>query len=106
MHHNAVDNPGSLPEVFVAVSSTMKSLYSKYRDVLSFDLTFNLIKDRHPSGKKWKIGCFVATSAAKRITPLGLVVCLHEKTEVYQHYRGCPGVLVTDEERVVGAALS
>ena len=114
VHHTGVESPKDIPEIFIAVSPKMKNLYHQYKDVISFDLTFNLIKDRHPSGKKWKLGCFVATSAAKRITPLGLVVCLHETAETYcqifKTYFGImgssPAVLVTDEEKAVRAALS
>jgi hypothetical protein len=46
------------PELLIAVFPDMKNMYQLYGDVVSFDFTFNLIKDNHPSGSCWKMGLF------------------------------------------------
>jgi len=91
----------------------MKRLFKMYGDLVSFDLTFNLIKNKHPSGSKWKLGFFLATSSCKRITPLAVVATLFETKEVYvqilrtffRAIGGQPPVIVTDEERAIHAAI-
>jgi len=50
----------------------MKEMMVEYRDVISFDLTYNMVK-------QWKLGCFVAMSSAKHFAPLGLVMTLYER---------------------------
>ena len=101
------------PLVFVAVNQEMKANFAKYGDIVSFDLTFNLIKNQHKSGEKWKVGCFVGMSNAKRITPFGFAVTLNTKEEDYCEIFSTffnimgrePGVIVTDEERSMHSAL-
>jgi len=97
--------------MLVAANKEMKDLFQRYGDLVSFDLSFNLIKDPHPSGKKWKIGLFLGSSATKRMVPLAIVVTLQDTKEAYvQLFRtffravGEPKVLVTDEERAMHAA--
>ena len=92
----------------------MKRLFAHYGDVVSFDLSFNLIKNPHRSGKKWKVGFFLGTSNCKHVVPLGLVATLNETKETYaQIFKtffnamgDTPGVVVTDEERAISAALN
>jgi len=55
----------------------MQEHYKKWGDVISFDLTFNLIKNVHSSGQKWKFGCFVALTSARRIIPVAVVATLY-----------------------------
>lgn len=91
----------------------MKKKYSRYKDVISFDLTFNLVKNLHPSGHKWKIGCFLGISSSKHIVPLGLVATLYETKEAYMQIfqtffhvmQDQPNVIVTDEEKAIHSAL-
>ena len=55
----------------------MKKSFAMYGDTVSFDLSFNMIKNIHESGKKWKVGFFVGTSSNKHIVPFAIVVMLH-----------------------------
>lgn len=72
--------------------------------MVTFDLTFNLIKNTHESGLKWKVGIFLALTAAKKMAPLAIVCVLNTTKEVYvqllRTFIGamgtCPPVLVTD----------
>jgi hypothetical protein len=81
--------------------------------VLSFDLTFNLIKNTHPSKHKYKVGAFMCTSSCKKLTPVGLVVSLHQSRETYAEIFSTffkamgsqPKVLVTDEEKAIRAGV-
>jgi hypothetical protein len=56
----------------------MKALFREYGDCVSFDLSYSLIKNDHPSGKQWKIGCFLASSSSKKIVPLAFVASLQD----------------------------
>jgi hypothetical protein len=55
----------------------MKENFKHYGQVITFDLTFNMIKNVS-DGKKWKIGAFLSTSCSKKIVPLGLAAILEE----------------------------
>lgn len=55
----------------------MKKQFATYGDLVSFDLTFSLVKGQQ-SSQKWKLGCFLGQSRAKHMVPLGLVLTLHE----------------------------
>ena len=55
----------------------MKEYFRYYGDLISFDLSFNLIKNRNDD-KTWKVGVFLGTSAYKRIVPLAIVATLYE----------------------------
>lgn len=82
----------------------MKELFRDFGDLVSFDLSYSLIKNDHPSGKKWKVGCFLGSSSSKKIVPLALVATLHETKESYvqilrtfcRAMEGEPKVLITD----------
>lgn len=73
-----------------------------------------MVKDQSASGGSWKLGCFLGTSISKRMVPLALVLTLYENTEAYasimstffRAMEGQPAVLITDEEKAIGAALS
>jgi len=55
-----------------------KFKFSSYKDVVSFDLTYNLIKNTHISTQKWKVGCLLGVSLTKKIAPLALIITLFE----------------------------
>ena len=76
MVHSEREDANAPPEVLFLASKSMKAQFQVYGDVVTFDLTFNTIKNLHPSGKSWKVGCFLANSSTKKIVPLGLVVTL------------------------------
>ena len=91
----------------------MRDNYQKWGQVISFDLTFNLVRDVHSSGSKWKMGCFVALTSSRRVVPVALVATLHTTKEVYVQILRTffsvtgtkPPVLVTDEETGMLAAI-
>jgi len=83
----------------------MRKNFDMYGDSVSFDLTFNLVKDHHDSGRKWKLGCFLGLSASKHILPFALVATLFDSKEVFVRIfktfftavNGQPKVIITDE---------
>ena len=79
VHFRPNEDPEQPPLIFLAVNQEMKANFAKFGDVVSFDLTFNLIKNQHLSKEKWKVGCFVGMSNAKRITPFGFAATLNTK---------------------------
>ena len=91
----------------------MKDQFKTYGDLTSFDLTFNMINHIHPSGSKFKIGCMLGLTSAKRITPFAFVVTLRTAKEDYvrifrtffEIMGRAPIVIVSDEERAIHAAL-
>ena len=55
----------------------MRKNFEKYgkNQFMSFDLTFNLIKDNHPvTNERYKLGCFMGLSSSKRLVPFALVI--------------------------------
>ena len=91
----------------------MKSNFSRWGNVVSFDLTFNLVKDIHRNGGKWKIGFFLSLSPARHIVPLAIVATLQSTKEAYirilktffKSMQAQPSVFVTDEEKSMLAAI-
>lgn len=69
--------------VAVFVSSEMKKAFHCYGSKISFDLTFNLIKECTANASRWKVGAFLGTSRTARIVPLGIVVTSSMTKEAY-----------------------
>lgn len=91
----------------------MKEMYNKYGGVVGIDFTYKLIKDKHSSGKAWKIGMIVGNSLSRRIVPFALLVALEESSDSYYkliksfgNIMGrLPGVIVTDESKGAESAI-
>lgn len=60
----------------IIITEKMKTNFEKYGDWVGFDLTFNIIQEKHASGKDWKIGCFMGISSTKKIVPFGFVLSI------------------------------
>lgn len=60
------------------VSPLMKQNFERYgrQQFVSYDLTFNLIKELHSSEKSYKIGMFVGLSCSRRIVPFALTILI------------------------------
>ncbi len=92
----------------------MREKFERYGDVVSFDLTFQMVKNIHQSSEnRWKLGVFLGVSSCKHLVPLGIVFTLNQTREAYSKIfrtffaavKGHPRILVTDEEKAIGAAL-
>jgi len=104
---------GEPPSMLVVVNEEMRRQFAAIGEVVTFDLTFKMIKGESEAGGRWKLGCFLGTSPTKRMVPLALVVTLLDNTQVYVRFlrtfflamKGQPAVLITDEEKAIGAAV-
>ena len=92
----------------------MRQQFVRYGDSISFDLTFQLVKNRHStSNDRWKVGVFLGVSSCKHLVPLGIVLTLDQTaityTKIFKTFfdavRGQPRVIITDDEKAIGAAL-
>jgi hypothetical protein len=80
---------------------------------VSIDFTFKLVKDLHPSQKRWKIGMIVGNSFSRRIIPFGIVFALEESSETYYkvirsfgNIMGkLPRVIITDQTPAAKKAI-
>lgn len=72
---------GSLPDMFIACSPQMVSAYERFGDCISFDLTYNLLKQRTPDGEQWGTGLFVGFDTNLRIVLLGMCILTRETAE-------------------------
>ena len=82
--------PSQEPELLVVVSPLMRKNYAKYgaSQFMAFDMTFNLFRQSHHSGQKFKLGCFMGLSSTRKLVPFGLVVSVDETKDRYsQIYR-------------------
>ena len=97
----------------LVVTPKMKENFQKFGDWIGFDFTFNLVQEKHKSGKDWKVGCIMGISNAKKIVPFGLVLCIEEtKERFYQIFKSfsnimnkSPKVIISDEDKALTAAL-
>jgi hypothetical protein len=62
--------------MLIIVSPSMKLMFQKYGEVASLDFTYKLVRDIHPSGKRWKVGLIVGNSLSRRIIPFALLFTL------------------------------
>lgn len=47
-----------IPELFIAIPEESFELFKKWGEVISFDITYNLIKNRSTDNKQWGVGFF------------------------------------------------
>ena len=102
-----------LPALMLVVTPKMKENFEKFGDWVGFDFTFNMIQEKHASGKEWRIGCFMGISNAKRLVPFGLVLSTEEtKERFYQIFKTfsnimnkSPKIIISDEDKALMFAL-
>jgi hypothetical protein len=58
----------------------MKANYELFgsAQVIAYDLTFHLFREKHDSGKDFKLGAIVGLSNTRRIVPFALVITVDE----------------------------
>jgi hypothetical protein len=70
------ENNDKCPQVLVAVSPNMRKNYEKYGEMVSFDITYNLLKNVSSNGHRYRIGVFCVTDSNIRILMAGIaLVC-------------------------------
>lgn len=69
-----------VPDIFLAASPQMCRAYTKWGDFVSFDLTYNLLRERSSQKKQWGVGLFVGFDSGLRIILLGVCLMSRERT--------------------------
>ena len=65
---------GQLPNIIVAISPEMKANFRAYGQTVCYDLTYNLIQQRTPTGKQYAVGVFTGVNCYNKIIPFGITI--------------------------------
>ncbi len=65
------------------MSPLMKQWAIKYNECFSFDITYNILKNRTKDGRQWGVGTFTTFDSNLRIVPVGFVVLSKEDSETF-----------------------
>lgn len=102
------------PHMIVAVSKRMKDNYKRYKDLLSFDITYNLIRNLTPTGGVYRLGVFCVTDTNIRILMAGIALMTDERVEdfclMFQlffrlHEGQLPESIITDQQKSIEHAI-
>jgi hypothetical protein len=63
-----------IPSIFLIITKEMKMAYERYGQFVSFDFTYNLIKERGPGNRQYGVGFFTGLNNWNRIIPFGVVI--------------------------------
>jgi hypothetical protein len=64
------------PRMMVIVSQNMKKSYQRYGELLSFDITYNLLRNRTSDDKRYRLGVFCVTDTNVRLLFAGIsIIC-------------------------------
>lgn len=66
------------PRLIVMVSKLMRDSFKKYGDLLSFDITYNLLRNFTSDGKQYRLGVFCVTDTNIRILIAGIALMSQE----------------------------
>jgi hypothetical protein len=62
------------PRIIVIVSQTMKKSFQRYGELLSFDITYNLLRNRTSDEKRYRLGVFCVTDTNVRLLFAGIAI--------------------------------
>ena len=91
----------------------MKEQFYLYGDVVGFDLTYSVIRERTKNNAEYSVGVFASTNLYKRIVIFGLVITNSQSVFAYSFIfkefirliGKSPPVIITDEEKGMYYAL-
>ena len=97
----------------VFASPNMIKNYQKYGDMVSFDITYNLLKNFSTEGRRFRVGVFCVYDSNIRILFAGLaIICRETIVELYRVFElflrihgKPPQSFITDEQQSVISAL-
>jgi hypothetical protein len=61
----------------------MKQLFNLYGQVVSYDLTYNIIQERSNKNHQYAVGIFTGVNCFNRIIPFGITITCVETTEAF-----------------------
>ena len=91
----------------------MRQQFNLFGDVVGFDLTYSVIRERTKNNAEYSVGVFVNTNLFKRIVVFGLVITNSQSVFAYSFIfkefirlvGKSPPVIITDEEKGMFSAL-
>lgn len=97
----------------VIVSEAMKKNFKSYGDILSFDITYKLIKNTTSDDKRYRLGVFCVTDTNLRILLAGLAIICDETVNTmykifqffFEIHRKQPDSIITDQQGTIETAL-
>lgn len=103
----------------MAASPQMIRCYQRFGDVVCFDLTYNLLRDRSKTGKQWGLGVFTGMGCNMELVIFGYCLTCSESAKtfmmifenVFQLLSGgqrskMPSVIITDEQKSINYAIT
>ena len=105
-----------IPSLYVSSSPEMIKDFKKFGEFVTFDLTYNMIKQFKEEGdkkKKWGLGLFLGKNNHNNPIPFGICLMNSEKKEDFvQVFRSFfdimgrkPQSIITDQQLAIIAAL-
>lgn len=74
---------GQLPRILVVISPQMKENFKQYGQTVSYDLTYNIIRDITPDRRQYAVGIFTGVNCYNKIIPFGITITCEETTEAF-----------------------
>jgi hypothetical protein len=63
----------------------MKKNYERYGEIVSFDITYNLLKNTSSEGRRYRVGVFCVTDSNIRVLMAGIaIVCQETTADMYK----------------------
>lgn len=102
-----------LPNIIVVVSESMRRNYVKYGDILSFDITYKLLKNFNSNGQQYNVGVFCVFDTNNRILIAGVAILCNESTDSMEKVFGMfiklhnrpPQTIITDQQMTFAKAI-
>lgn len=99
--------------ILLLVSETMKKNYTKFGDIVCFDITYKLIKKKVGQAKHLGVGFFVGQDQNSRIVIFSVSTIRNQTSECFQILfqfffeivTYIPETILTDDQKAIGIAL-
>lgn len=97
------------PKIMVIASKNMKDNFQDFGDIVSFDITYSLLKNTSVDNLRYRLGVFCVTDTNMRILLAGLAIICEENiatfSKVFQFFfeihQKQPVSIITDQQVAV-----
>jgi hypothetical protein len=101
------------PRTMVIVTPTMKKNFREYGDILSFDITYKMLKNTTNENQRYRLGVFCVTDTNIRILLAGIAILCDETTAtmakvfsfLFELHQKEPQSIVTDQQLSMESAI-
>ena len=90
----------------------MKKLFQLYGQVVTYDLTYNIIQEVSDGNRQYSVGIFTGVNCYNKIIPFGITITCDEHTEAFTkifetfiEINGQPQTIITDEQLSMSSAI-